>query len=122
VAVRVLTVKDEPERCRRGWFVELVGEFYNNVCALLPLLMLTKVVDRHRRQHMQELAIKVSERNEQLRHRIFMVLVAATEVLALLSAGWDHHNAWLDGLLIVLVALCGVFFTVELVAGRLAPE
>jgi hypothetical protein len=47
-----------------------------------------------------------------------MVLVALTEVLALMSAGWDHHNETLDWLLIVLVALCGIFFTVELVALR----
>ena len=104
--------------------MELDGDFYNNVCALLPLLMLTKVVDRHRRQHMKQLAIRAgaSVRGEQLRHRRFLVLVAVTEVLALLSAGWDHHNTLADVALVVLVALCGVWFTVELGAGRLAAE
>jgi hypothetical protein len=111
--------RSDGERC----LVELVSEFYNNVAALLPLLMLTKVVDRHRRQHMEQLAVfKSRRRDEDLRHRAFLVLAALTEALALLSAGWDHHQTWPDLVLIGLVAICGLFFTVELVAGRLAEQ
>jgi len=107
----------------KGCCVELVAEFYNNVCALLPLLMLTKVVDRHRREDGGQLAIfGAAPRTEQLRHRGFLVLAAATEALALMSAGWDHHYASLDWVLVWLVAICGVWFTVELVAGKLAAE
>jgi hypothetical protein len=106
--------------------VQLDSEFYNNVCALLPLMMLTKVVDRHRRHYMGEIVSKEQapmwRRKARQRHRVFLVLAAATEALALLSAGWDHGNALADWLLIGLVAVCGAFFTVEVVIGDLAEE
>ena len=108
--------------------MELEKDFYNAVAALLPLLMLTKVVDRHRRQHMRKLDTPEAshdtnkQRTEQYRHRAFLFLAALTEALALLGAAWKHDDTVLNWLLLGMVAFCGIFFTIELALGKLVEE
>ena len=59
-------------------------------------------------------------RNSLERHQAFLVLAVAGEALALASAGWKHGSTALDGLLIGLVAICGLFFTSELLQGKVS--
>ena len=81
--------------------------FYNDVRALIPIFVLTKVADRHRRQAQ-------GRDHDLVFHRLFVGVAIAAEGVALALASTDHAKEWVDWVLIAAMAFCGAIFAWEL--------
>ena len=83
-------------------------EFFAAVTALFPLLVLTKIGDRHRRQSHTDCD------HDQFWHQIFIVLAVVGEGFALAGAATKDAGVLVEVVVVVLLAFCGLIFAVEL--------
>jgi hypothetical protein len=87
----------------------LSPDFHNDVTALIPIMVLTKVTDRHRRQS----SANVRDHSPGL-HRIFIAIAVLGEAFALAGAA-NPGDRWTDVIVVVTLAACAIVFTAELV-------
>ena len=93
----------------------LQSDFYNDVSALIPIMVLTKVADRHRRQaqhHDHDLTL----------HRFFVVVAIIGEGAALALATTKHAKAWQEWFVIAAIVFCGFIFAWEFLDWSNKPE
>ncbi|GAB3785419.1 hypothetical protein GCM10027601_20870 [Nocardioides ungokensis] len=83
-------------------------DFFNNASALLPILLLTKVADRARRQTTGNVVSPMTL------HRLFIVVALIGEVGALVGASMEDTRGWMIWLLWAALLFCGALFACEL--------
>jgi hypothetical protein len=86
----------------------LATDFHNDVTALIPILVLTKVADRHRRQ-----ALPDGRDHRAVWHQLFIGAALVGEVFALAAAANPGHG-WIDAIVVLVVVVCIPVFAVEL--------
>ena len=83
-------------------------DFFVAVSALFPLLVLTKVGDRHRRQSAN------TGDHEPWMHRLFIVVALVGEGFALAGAAKKGVGEPEETIVIVALVICGLIFCIEL--------
>lgn len=83
-------------------------DFFNNTSALLPVLLLTKVADRARRQANGAAATSL------MSHRVFIAMALVGEGGALIGASVEELRGGIVWPLSFVVLACGYLFASEL--------
>lgn len=84
-------------------------EFFAAVTALFPLLVLTKIGDRHRRQSAGMYD------HDPLVHAAFIIVAVVGEGFALAGAAKEDIGWFVEVAVILTLAICGGMFTWELI-------
>lgn len=83
-------------------------DFFNNASAVLPILLLTKVADRARREAAGSTPASLGS------HRTFIVMALAGETGALVGAAVEATRHVIVLPLAIVILVCGLFFAWEL--------
>jgi hypothetical protein len=88
------------------------ADFFNNAVALLPVMILTKVVDRHRRQANAE----QTTARQICVHRWFVGVSILGILLAMLGAAIADWRSWTSWAVVVCLVLSSTLLVAQLVA------
>jgi hypothetical protein len=90
-------------------------EFFAAVTALFPLLVLTKIGDRHRRR-----SAGMCDHDPRM-HAAFIIVAVVGEGFALAGTAKEDIGWFVEVAVIIALAICGGIFTWELIRSE-SPE
>jgi hypothetical protein len=83
-------------------------DFFVAVTALFPLLVLTKIGDRHRRQ------AHTDGDHGQFLHQVFILIALVGEIFALAGAATESPGLLSEVVVVTTLCICGLIFVCEL--------